>query len=258
MEIFDAHTHLNDVPFRGQEEKYLSRARQLGVTKISCCGQDPDFNQRALALAKRFDNVYAMVGYCPDVAADYDQAAEDELVKQCQANKTVAIGEIGLDYYWDESPRPVQRQVFAAQLDLAHNLHLPVSIHTRDAFADTYRILKDSQVSEYGGIIHNFNGNPTWLEKFLDLGLLVSYSGVASFTTATDVHASVKATPLDKMVVETDAPYLTPKPHRGQQNEPAYTRYVAEAVAKLKGLPVETVAAATYQNAMEIYGLETD
>ncbi|MCH3904851.1 MAG: TatD family hydrolase [Lactobacillus sp.] len=258
MEIFDAHTHLNDEPFRGQESVYLQRARDLDVTMISCCGQDPDFNRRAVALSKQFDNVYAMVGFCPDVAKDYDQAAEDEIAQQCAEAKTVAIGEIGLDYYWDESPRDVQRRVFARQLDLAHSLHIPVSIHTRDAFDDTYKILRDSQVGEYGGILHNFNGDPDWLTKFLDLGLTVSYSGVASFTKATDVHASVKQTPLDRMVIETDAPYLTPKPYRGKQNEPGYVRYVAEAVAKLKDLPVETIAQATYQNAMRIYGIKAD
>lgn len=258
MKIFDAHTHLNDEPFRGQERVYLQRAHDLQVTTLACCGQDPEFNRRAVALSKQFNQVYAMVGYCPDVAKDYDQAAEDELIKQCQEPKTVAIGEIGLDYYWDESPREVQRRVFAEQLELAHSLHLPVSIHTRDAFEDTYQILRASRVSEYGGILHNFNGDPIWLHKFLDLGLTVSYSGVASFTKATDVHASVKQTPLDRMVIETDAPYLTPKPYRGKQNEPAYVYYVAKAVAQLKAMPIETIAQATFQNAMKIYGIKAN
>ena len=168
MEIFDSHTHLNDVPFRGKEEIYLDRARELGVVKSAVAGQDPEFNERAVDLSQRFDNLYAIVGYCPDVAKDYDQKSEDKLVEQLKKPKTVALGEIGLDYYWDESPRDVQRKVFAQQLDLAHSLKMPVNIHTRDAFEDTYQVLKDSHVGEYGGIIHNFNGDPDWLKKFLD------------------------------------------------------------------------------------------
>ena len=126
MEIIDNHTHLNDEPFRGKEQYYLERAKALGVTKVICAGQDPDFNQRAVDLAQKFDNVYAMVGYCPDVAKDYDQKAEDKLVEQLKMPKVVAMGEIGLDYYWDESPRDVQRNVFARQIEVAHDLKMPV------------------------------------------------------------------------------------------------------------------------------------
>ena len=254
MKIFDSHTHLNDEPFRGKEEAYLQHAKELGVTKVACCGQDPDFNRRAVDLAQRFDNVYAIVGYCPDVAKDYDQKAEDELIAQCKQDKTVAIGEIGLDYYWDASPRPAQRKVYARQLEVAHDLHMPVSIHTRDAFKDCYQILKDSKVGEYGGILHSFNGGVDWLEKFLDLGLMISFSGVVSFTKATLVHESAKKVPLDRLLVETDAPYLTPKPYRGRQNETGYTRYVVEAIAKLRGVEPEVIAQASYENAMRIYG----
>ena len=256
MEIFDSHTHLNDEPFRGQEEAYLAHAQELGVTKVACCGQDPDFNQRAVDLSKLFDNVYAIVGYCPDVAKAYDEQAEAELIKQAKLPNTVAIGEIGLDYYWDASPRAIQRQVFARQLALAHDLHMPVSIHMRDAFDDSYEILKKSRVGEYGGILHSFNGGVDWLEKFIDLGLMVSFSGVVSFTKATLVHESAKKVPLDRLLVETDAPYLTPKPYRGRQNETGYTRYVVEAIAKLRGVDPEVIAQASYENAMRIYGIK--
>ena len=243
MKIFDSHTHLNDVPFRGKEEIYLDRARELGVVKSAVAGQDPEFNERAVDLSQRFDNLYAIVGYCPDVAKDYDQKSEDKLVEQLKKPKTVALGEIGLDYYWDESPRDVQRKVFAQQLDLAHSLKMPVNIHTR-------------HVGEYGGIIHNFNGDPDWLKKFLDLGMMVSFSGVVSFTKAVDVHASAKVVPWDKFLIETDAPYLTPKPYRGKQNETGYVRYVAEAIAKLRDTSVEEVAKHTFENTMRAYGIK--
>lgn len=255
MELIDNHTHLNDEPFRGKEAYYLDRAKALGVTKVICAGQDPDFNQRAVKLAHKFPNVYAMVGYCPDVAKDYDQKAEAALIKQLQQPKVVAMGEIGLDYYWDESPRAVQRKVFARQIEVAHDLKMPVDIHTRDAFADCYQILKDSNL-EYGAILHSFNGGPEWLNKFLALNVYFSFSGVVSFTKATEVHASAKAVPMDRFLVETDAPYLTPKPYRGHQNETGYVRYVAQAIADLKGISLAAVAKASYANTVRVYGLK--
>lgn len=255
MKLIDNHTHLNDEPFRGKEAYYLERAKALGVEKIICAGQDPDFNKRAIDLAHHYSNVYAMVGYCPDVAKDYDQAAEDKLIKQLQDKRVVALGEVGLDYYWDESPREKQREVFAKQIEIAHELKMPVDIHTRDAFPDCYDILKHSNL-EYGAILHSFNGGIDWLNKFLDLNVNFSYSGVVSFTKATEVHESAKAVPLDRLLIETDAPYLTPKPYRGKQNEPGYVRYVAEAIAKLKGISLTELAKATYENTVRIYGLK--
>ena len=254
MELIDNHTHLQDGPFQGKEEFYLDRARQLGVNKMICVGQDPEFNRGAIELSQRFEQVYAMVGYCPDAAKDYDQKAEDELIEQLQIPGVVAVGEIGLDYYWDESPREQQREVFARQIEVAHELKMPVDIHTRDAFADCYDILKNSNL-EYGAVLHSFNGDASWLEKFLDLNVCFSYSGVVSFTKATEVHEAAKKTPMDRLLVETDAPFLTPKPYRGKQNEPGNVYYVARAIAELKDIPLEEVAKATYENTMRVYGL---
>lgn len=255
MELIDNHTHLNDEPFRGKEEFYLEKARSLGVTKMICAGQDPEFNDRAIDLAQRFDNVYAMVAYCPDVAKDFDQAAEDKLIEQLQMPKVVALGEAGLDYYWEESPRDKQREVFRRQIEIAHDLKMPIDIHTRDAFDDCYKILKESNL-EYGAILHNFNGGVNWLNKFLDLNVYFSYSGVVSFTKAVEVHESAQAIPMDRLMIETDAPYLTPKPYRGRQNEPGYVRYVAEAIAKLRDISLEEVANATYENTVRVYDLK--
>ena len=256
MKIFDAHTHLNDEPFRMKEEQYLEQAAALDVVKIATVGSNAELNQRAVDLSVKFPQVYAIVGYHPDDAKDYHDQAEQELRQQLLLPKTVAVGEIGLDYHWDASPREVQRKVFQRQLELARELKLPVNIHTRDALSDTYEILKNSAVAENGGIIHSFSGDAAWAQKFLDLGMLISFSGVVSFKNAKDVHEAAKIVPLDKLLVETDAPYLTPTPFRGKQNEPGYTRYVVEAIAQLKDVPVETVAAATYQNTMEIYGID--
>ncbi len=258
IRLFDAHTHLNDAAFFGREQYYLDRAQKMNVVKMAVAGQDERFNQRAVDLANQFDHVYAMVGYCPDVAKDFKTPQQNRLIEQLQLKKTVALGEIGLDYYWDASPRPVQRQVFADQLAIAHRLKIPVNIHLRDAFPDAYDILKESHVGEDGGVLHSFNGDHHWLHRFLDLGLMVSYSGVVSFTKAVDVHESAKETPLDRILIETDAPYLTPKPYRGRQNEPGYTAYVAQAIAQLKGLPIDQIAQATYENAERIYGIQEE
>ena len=254
MELIDNHTHLQDEPFRGKEEFYLDRAQKLGVTKVICAGQDPDFNLRAIDLSQRFDQVYAMVGYCPDVAKNYDQKAEDLLIEQLQMPGVVALGEVGLDYYWDESPRAIQKEVFSRQVEVAHELKKPVDIHTRAAFGDCYAILKNSNL-EYGAVLHSFNGDVSWLNKFLALNVYFSYSGVVSFTKAVEVHEAARKTPLDRLLVETDAPYLTPKPYRGKQNEPGNVYYVAKAIAKLKGISLNEVAQATYENTMRVYGL---
>lgn len=257
MKIYDNHTHLNDKPFAGKEADYIQKARDLDVVGMNCVGQDPEMNLGALELANRFANVKAIIGYCPDVAKDYDQAAEDLLVEQVKGGQVVAIGEIGLDYYWDESPRDVQREVFARQIEVARDLQLPVNIHTRDAFEDCLQILKEADL-EYGAVLHSYNGGPEWTEKFLDLNVNFSFSGVVSFKKAAEVHESAKLVPLDRLLVETDAPFLTPVPYRGRQNEPGYVRYVAQAVADLKGLDLAEVAEATYANTMRIYGLNAE
>lgn len=257
MKIFDNHTHLNDAPFKGKEAEYVKRAADLDVVGMNCAGQDPQMNLDALKLASEFANVKAIIGYCPDVAKDYDQKAEDLLVEQCQNDQVVAIGEIGLDYYWDESPRDVQRDVFRRQIEVAHDLKLPVNVHTRDAFADCYQILKEANL-EYGAVLHSYNGGPEWTEKFADLNVTFSFSGVVSFKKALEVQESAKMLPLDRFMVETDAPFLTPVPYRGRQNEPGYVRYVAEAIAKLRGVDLEVIADATFANAMRVYGLDAE
>lgn len=257
MKFFDNHTHLQDQAFQGQEALYLQNAASLGVSGMITVGQDLDFNQKAISLADKFSNVYAMVGYCPDVAKDVDAKQLDLLLEQLRQPKVVALGEIGLDYYWDESPRDVQRAVFAEQIELAQQVKKPINVHTREAFADTYQILRQANL-KYGCVLHNFNGNPDWAEKFLDLGCYLSLSGVVSFAKASDVHATAKMVPLTRLLIETDAPYLTPKPYRGQQNQPAYVRFTAEAIAHLRKAPLKAIAQASYRNAMNVYGIKEE
>ncbi|WP_461225573.1 TatD family hydrolase [Lacticaseibacillus suihuaensis] len=256
MEIFDSHTHLNDTPYAGEEAAYVATAASLGVTEMAIVGSDTALNAGAMALAARFPNLYAIVGWHPESSKDYTQAAEDLMITQLASAKTVALGEIGLDYHWDTSPREIQRRVFRRQLAIARDLHIPVSIHSRDAFEDTYDILKAAHLEDFGGIMHSFTGDGEWARKFLDLGMYVSFSGIVSFKNAPEEHESVQLIPEDRLLVETDAPYLTPVPYRGKPNQPGYTRYVVEAVAKWREDAPEHIAAITRANAHRVFGLK--
>lgn len=253
MRVYDSHTHLNDDAFFNDVPKWMKRAANLGVVEMNIVGSNKKLNDRALQLAEQYPQLHAIVGWHPEDSKNYDQAAEDELIANLKNPLVVGLGEIGLDYHWDTSPRDVQRRVFARQLEIAKELNVPVSIHCRDAFEDAYPLLKAAHVGDFGGVMHSFNGSPEWAAKFLNLGMAISFSGVASFGNATAVHDAVRAVPLDRLMVETDAPYLTPAPYRGKQNEPAFTRFVVEAVASLKQVPVERVAEQTYQNAQRMF-----
>ncbi|WP_407894805.1 TatD family hydrolase [Lacticaseibacillus sp. N501-2] len=255
MQIFDSHTHLNDTPYAGQEAQFVQQAADLDVKKMAIVGSDTNLNAGAMRLAAEFSNLYAIVGWHPESSKDYTPAAEKLLMAQLADDKTVALGEIGLDYHWNTSPREIQRRVFKRQLAIARDLHMPVSIHSRDAFEDSYAILKAAHVEDFGGIMHSFTGDAEWAKKFLDLGMYISYSGIVSFKNAPEEHESVQVIPEDRLLVETDAPYLTPTPHRGEQNQPGFTHFVVDAVAKYREDSPEHIAAITWQNAHRIFNI---
>lgn len=255
MQIFDSHTHLNDTPYAGHEAEFVQQALDLDVKKMAIVGSDTNLNAGAMRLAAEFPNLYAIVGWHPESSKDYTPATEKLLIEQLADPKTVALGEIGLDYHWDSSPREIQRRVFKRQLEIARDLHIPVSIHSRDAFEDSYDILKAAHLEDFGGIMHSFTGDAEWAKKFLDLGMYVSYSGIVSFKNAPEEHESVQVVPEDRLLVETDAPYLTPTPHRGEQNQPGFTHFVVDAVAKYREDTPEHIAAITWQNAHRIFNI---
>ncbi|CAM3066516.1 TatD family hydrolase [Lactiplantibacillus plajomi] len=256
MRIFDSHTHLNSEEFIQAVPRFLEQARDLDVVRMAIVGSNTQLNADAIKLAETYPELVAIVGWHPEDSKNYTKETEKVLVEQLQRPKVVALGEIGLDYHWDTSPQDTQRRVFARQVAIAKEMGIPISVHNRDAFEDTYKILKAADIRDTGGVMHSFNGDPEWLKRFLDLGMHISYSGVASFKNAHEVHDSVRATPLDRLLVETDAPYLTPEPYRGKQNQPAYTRYVVEAVAKLRGTTPDAIATQTYQNAEDLFKIE--
>ena len=253
-QVYDSHTHLNDDAFYDDVPAFEARAAHYGVTQMNIVGSNTVLNERAIKLAHEYDNLHAIIGWHPEDIRSYTDQTEKKLIEQLQDPLVVGIGEIGLDYFNDQkSPHDRQQEIFARQLEIARQLKLPVSIHVRDALEDAYAILRDSHIDEFGGVMHSFNGSPEMAEKFMELGMAISFSGVVSFKTAEEVHQAALAVPLDRLMVETDAPYLTPIPYRGKENEPGFTKFVVDAIAKLKNVDAELVAYKTFHNAERLF-----
>ena len=258
MNIFDTHTHLNVDNFAGKEAEEIAFARELGVTKMNIVGFDAETIEKSLALSRQYDGLYSTIGWHPTEAGSYTQEVEDMLVSHLHDPKVIALGEIGLDYHWMTAPKETQEQVFRRQIQLSKDLDLPFVVHTRDALDDTYEIIKSEGVGSCGGIMHSYSGSLEMAERFIQLGMMISFSGVVTFKKAVDVQEAAQNLPLDKILVETDAPYLAPVPKRGRENRTAYTRYVVDKIAELRGLMSEEVAQATYENALRIFNLKED
>lgn len=196
------------------------------------------------------------LGWHPTEAATYDEEIEEYLRLVLKHPKVLALGEIGLDYYWMTADKETQKYVFKRQIELSKELDLPFVVHTRDALQDTYEIIREVGVGPRGGIMHSFSGTLEEAQAFIDLGMFISFSGVVTFKKAFELQEAAQMLPLDKILVETDAPYLAPVPKRGKENKTAYTRYVAEKIAELRGISIEEVAEATYSNAVRIFGID--
>jgi TatD DNase family protein len=264
IELVDSHCHLDQSHFDADREAVIVRAAEQGVTRLVNPGVDLSSSHAAAALARQHKGVYAAVGVHPHDAKTLDAAALVKLKALAQATKNVAIGEIGLDYYRDLSPRDIQRRAFEAQLELAGELGLPVIVHDRDAHDDVLAILSQwsssprarrSTLDGRMGVLHSFSGDGTLAERALALGFYIGISGPVTYRNADRLREVVRAVPLERLLVETDAPYLTPHPHRGKRNEPANVRQVAQAVADIKGLTLGQTANQTRTNAVVLFGL---
>lgn len=254
--LFDTHCHINVDAFEDDLEAVLQRAEEAGVERFAVVGFDAQTIKKSLALSQEYPQIYSIIGWHPTEAASYDARVQESLEALLEHDKVVAMGEMGLDYHWDTAPHSVQGKVFRQQIAVAKQHQLPISIHMRDAIDDTYRILREEDVSNIGGIMHSYSGDVAYMERFLDLGMHISLSGVVTFKKAKDVHGVAKAVPLDRLLIETDAPYLAPVPHRGHRNEPAYVKHVCERIAELRGISPEEVAEATTRNANKLFRLE--
>lgn len=251
--IFDTHVHYDDRAFETDRAKVLSRLHEEGVGMLADIGADITSSKKAIALSRQYDFVYAVVGVHPSESGEMTEADIDCLREMAGQPKVVAIGEIGLDYHYEEPPREIQKKWFAAQLALAGELRLPVSIHSREAAQDTLTLIKEADMRENGGVIHCFSYGWEMAKIYLDMGFYLGIGGVVTFKNAKKLKEVVQKAPLEQLVLETDAPYLAPEPFRGKRNTSPYLKYVAEEIAGLKGITAEEVISATEQNACRLY-----
>lgn len=256
--LFDTHAHLNVEQFQADEKDVIRRAKKHGVSRIAVVGFNDPTIKKALELSKEYSGIYPIIGWHPTEAGSYTDEVEAKLTELINTENIIALGEIGLDYHWMEDSKDVQIEAFRRQIRLAKKLNKPIVVHNRDSTEDVYRVLKEENVQAIGGIMHSFNLAPEWVGKFLDLGMHLSFSGVLTFRNAKKVQASAQIVPLDKILIETDAPYLSPEPHRGERNEPAHVRFVAQKLAKLRGLSLQELAEITTRNANTLFGLEDE
>lgn len=253
MQFVDSHCHIDSERFDEDRDAAVARAREAGVVSMLVIGTgDPHTGEiaRAVETAARYENVYAAVGVHPHDAKLYDDDAEKHLVNLVESSdKVVAWGEIGLDYYYDHSPRDVQRAVFVRQLRTARALDLPVIIHSRDADEDTTEILRQECSYEgFRGVMHCFGGTPDMARDVMEIGFMVSFAGNVTFKKAENLRDAARVVPLERLLIETDCPFLTPEPFRGKRNEPAFVVQTAGFLADLHGVSVEAIAAKTTEN----------
>ncbi|MFD0621195.1 TatD family hydrolase [Paenibacillus sp. GCM10027629] len=253
--LFDTHTHLDAVQFDEDREEVIARALEQGVTQMINIGFNRETIPTTMKLAESYDFIYAAVGWHPQDAITMQPGDLEWIEKLCAHEKVVAIGEIGLDYYWDTSPKDVQHRVFREQIRLAKRLDMPIVIHNRDAHEDVVRILREEHAEECGGVMHCFSGSWEIAKQCLDLGFYISFGGPITFKNARVPKEVLANVPNDRFLIETDSPYLTPHPYRGKRNETGYVRLVAEAAAEIKGLNLEEVAKITMKNAQACFHL---
>ncbi|WML41871.1 TatD family hydrolase [Neobacillus sp. OS1-2] len=253
--LFDTHVHLNDEQFNEDLEEVILRAQNEGVANMVVVGFDRPTIQRAMELTEKYAFIYACVGWHPVDAIDMTDEDLLWIEELASHPKVVAIGEMGLDYHWDKSPKEIQKEVFRRQIRLAKKVKLPIVIHNREATADIMEILEDEGAAEVGGIMHCFSGSPEIARKCVEMNFYISLGGPVTFKNAKKPKEVAAEIPLDKLLIETDCPYLAPHPYRGKRNEPGYVKLVAEEIAEIKGLTFAEVAEATTRNAKKCFAI---
>jgi len=253
--LIDTHAHLDMPEFDKDRDEVVKRAQEGGIDYIITVGIDLDSCRSAMQLADEFAFVYAIVGIHPHNAKDVDEKSYDLLREYARHEKVRALGEMGLDFFRNHSPREVQLKRFREQVALAREVHLPAVIHDRDAHRETLAILKEEKASDVGGVIHCFSGDYAMASACMDMGFYISIPGTITFNKAQTLQEVVRRIPLERVLIETDCPFLAPVPFRGKRNEPAYVQYVARAIAEIKKLSFESVAAITSENARSVFGI---
>lgn len=253
--LFDTHVHVNAEQFNEDLEDVIERAKEAGVDNMVVVGFDRPTIIRAMELIETYDFMYAAVGWHPVDAIDMTEDDLQWIEELSNHPKVVAIGEMGLDYHWDKSPKDVQMEVFRKQIRLAKKVGLPIIIHNREATADIVNILKEEEASRIGGIMHCFSGSAETALECINMNFYISLGGPVTFKNAKKPKEVAAAVPLDRLLIETDCPYLAPHPYRGKRNEPSYVKLVAEQIAEIKQLTIEEVSQATTENAKKLFGI---
>lgn len=253
--LFDTHAHYDDEAFEPDRDELLRSLPENGIEKVVNVGASLASCRRTMELMNRYEHVYGAVGVHPSETAELNEEALAWIRQQCQVKKCVAVGEIGLDYYWDEPDRDVQKKWFVRQLGLAREQNKPVIIHSRDAAKDTVDIMTAEKASEIGGVVHCYSYTTETAKIFLDMGFYFGIGGVLTFQNARKLREAAAYIPLDRIVLETDCPYLAPVPNRGKRNSSLNIPYVVAALAELKGVEEDTVRQITWENAHRLYRL---
>ncbi len=252
--LVDSHCHLDFPDFEGELDAVMNRANEAGIGAALTISTHVTRFDRVRAIAERFDNVFCTVGIHPHEAATEPEVTAEHLIRLADHPKVVGIGETGLDYFYEHSPRAAQQKSFRVHIAAAREAGLPLVVHTRDADVDMARILTEEQAAgRFSGVLHCFSSSRTLAETALSLGLYISLSGIVTFKKATDLRQTAQALPLDRVLVETDSPYLAPVPKRGKRNEPAFVAHTAAELAKLRGMDLDALSMATTDNFFKLF-----
>jgi len=252
--IFNTHTHLNSKELYDNHLEYIKNATECNVNKMVVVGFDLESSKKAVEIAEANENIYASVGICPTEIRSDSNIEYDEYEKLLTSKKVVAVGEVGLDYYYDTTDKEKQTECFIKFIELANKYNLPIIIHSRDSLLDTLNMLKKYPVTKKG-IMHCYSGSAEAAKDFIKLGYYISLAGPVTFKNARVPKEVALKVSLDNLLVETDDPYLTPHPYRGKRNEPKYVTFVVDEIARIKNVPYEEVANKTYKNALEVFNI---
>lgn len=254
--IFDSHAHYDDEQFDEDREELLKSLQAGGVVGIINCGSSLKGLEMSVELAENNDFVYAAAGIHPENANEFNDNVKKRIEELAEAKKIVAVGEIGLDYYWEENPsKEVQKKIFRAQMEIAKKFHLPVIIHDRDAHGDTLEIMKEYK--DVTGVVHCFSGSVEFAKQCVNLGYYIGVTGVVTFKNSKVIKEVVKEIPMDKLLVETDCPYMAPSPHRGKRNQSDYIEFIMDEIAQLKGLTREEISQITIFNSRVLFNIKS-
>ena len=258
MELFDTHSHYNDEKFDKDREQIIKETYEAGITKFVCAGYNIESSQKAIELSQKYEFIYSICGISPNDIPQSDQELWKDIekitkiIKENKTSKLVAIGEIGLDYYWNKENKELQTEAFIKQIDLANELNLPIVIHSRDASVDTINVIKEHTVKK-AGIFHCCQFNQEMIKQALELGYYISFAGPVTFKNSKNASDIVKLVPLDRILIETDSPYLSPEPNRGKRNDSKNVKFIAQKIANFKEMPIDEIAKITYENALRIF-----